>query len=603
MKSFADISLRWQMLLAPLLLILAVLAIEAVNYRQQTAVDSATTRLFDDTVRRLTALDEADAFALEINGRMFRAMTLVQNGAPPKMVRTLVDSLPGDLDKLGAELAAVARRAGDSGHGAEAGKLAELAGKYRKSGGEFCKILFVDPSVAVDYATSAGVFFQDLHATLRTLSKSYDEASAAEFAGMKAGAASAMRLSAIGGLLAVVGGLAASLWLARSLTAPLVDLTRVVAALARADWSVTVPYASRGDEVGRMARAVNVFRDNGLENERLKRIEEEGRRRAAAQQTAELERDRTEQARIAREAERAKVVSGITERFDAAAHEVLGSFATAFANLQETAATMGSAAGATRVSADGVSQAAVEASNNVQTIAASIEELGESIAEISEQVSASSAMAAAATRDADKLNDTLQSVNAAAKEIGSVLDFIKSVASRTSLLALNATIEAARAGHAGRGFAVVANEVKALATQTKQATDGVTSKVERIQTLSGDAAVGVTAIAGTIHSLNTSSASIAGAVASQSAAMRDISQSVQAAADFTRRVSDQIKGVQGTATETEQAADGVLHASADLARQTDLLEAEVSGFLDKVHPKAGASRALDTAVHDRRAAV
>jgi methyl-accepting chemotaxis protein len=603
MKSFADISLRWQVLLAPLLLILAILVIEAVNYRQQTGVDAATTRLFNDTVRRLTALDEADAFALDINGRMFRAMTLVQNGAPAKMVRSLVDSLPGDLDKLGDELSAVATRAGESGHAAEAMKLTELAGKYRKSGGEFSKVLFVDPSVAVDYATSAGAFFQDLHGILRTLSKSYDEASAAEFAGMKAGAASAMHLSAIGCLLAVVGGLAASLWLARSLTAPLVELTRIVVALSHADWSVTVPYASRGDEVGRMARAVNVFRDNGVENERLKRIEEEGRHRAVVQQAAELERDRAEQARLAREADRARAVSDMTERFDATAHEVLGTFAHAFETLQETATTMGSAADATRTRADGVSQSAVEASNNVQTIAASIEELGESIAEISEQVSASSTMAAVATRDADKLNNTLQSVNSAAKEIGSVLDFIKSVASRTSLLALNATIEAARAGHAGRGFAVVANEVKALAIQTKQATDGVTSKVERIQTLSGDAAGAVTSIAETIHSLNTSSASISSAVASQSAAMRDISRSVQSAADFTRRVSDQIKEVQGTANETEQAADGVLHASADLAKQTELLEAEVSGFLNAVHPKAAAKHAELTESDRRRVAV
>ncbi|MEA3196529.1 MAG: methyl-accepting chemotaxis protein [Gammaproteobacteria bacterium] len=601
MKSIGDISLRWQMLLAPLLLILAILVIEAVNYRQQTRVDTATTRLFNETVRRLTALDEADAFALDINGRMFRAMTLVQNGAPPKIVRSLVDSLPIDLDKLGDELAAVAQRAGESGHSAEAAKLTDLAAKYRKSGSEFSKVLFVDPSVAVDYATSAGVFFQDLHGILKTLSKSYDEASAAEFAGMKAGAAGAMRLSAVGCLLAVVGGLAVSLWLARSLTAPLVELTRVVVALARADWSVTVPYASRGDEVGRMARAVNVFRDNGVENERLKRIEEEGRRRAVAQQAAELERDRAEQARMARETERARALSDTTERFDATAHKVLGSFANAFATLQATAATMGSSADAMRTRADGVSQAAVEASNNMQTIAASIEELGESIAEISEQVSASSTMAAAATRDADKLNITLQSVNSAAIEIGSVLDFIKSVASRTSLLALNATIEAARAGPAGRGFAVVANEVKALATQTKQATDGVTSKVERIQTLSGDAAGAVTSIAETIRSLNSSSASISSAVSSQTAATRDISKTVQSAADFTRRVSDQIQEVQGTAAETEQAADGVLHASADLAHKTELLEAEVSGFLNAVHPKAVVQE-TELMIGDRRAA-
>src|SRR5258708_21101062 len=101
MKSFADISLRWQVLLAPLLLILAILAIEAVNYRQQTGVDAATTRLFNETGHRLTTLNEADAFALDLNGRSFRAMTRVQTGAPPKILRTIVASLPGDPHKLG----------------------------------------------------------------------------------------------------------------------------------------------------------------------------------------------------------------------------------------------------------------------------------------------------------------------------------------------------------------------------------------------------------------------------------------------------------------------------------------------------------------------
>src|SRR5450631_1904490 len=127
MKSIGDISLRWQVLLAPLLLILTILVIEAVNYRQQTSVDAATTRLFNETVHRLTALDEADAFALDINGRMFRAMTLVQNGAPAKIVRTIVDSLPSDLDKLGAELSEVTQRGRESGHAPEATRLAELA--------------------------------------------------------------------------------------------------------------------------------------------------------------------------------------------------------------------------------------------------------------------------------------------------------------------------------------------------------------------------------------------------------------------------------------------------------------------------------------------
>jgi methyl-accepting chemotaxis protein len=600
MKTIGNLSLRWQILLTPLLLILAIFVIEAVTYRQQIAVDAATTRLFNETVHRLTELNEADLYALDINGRMFHAMTLVQNGASQETVRGMVDSLPDDLDQLGEKLSAVARRATESGHASEAAKLGELGFKYRKAGTEFSKVLFADPSIAVDYATSAGAFFQELHGTLYGLSTSYDAASAGEFSSMKLSAASAMRRTALGGLLAVVGGLAVSLWLARSLTAPLVELTRVVAALARADWSVSVPYASRGDEVGRMARAVNVFRDNGVENERLKRIEEEARQRAFAREAADLERDKAEQARLARDAERTRSLTEMTERFNATAHTVLGSFAKAFANLQETAATMGEAAEATSTQADGVADSALKASKNVQSIAASFEELGKSITQIAEQVSVSSTMAATATRDVDKLDNTLQSVNAASLEIGSVLDFIKSVASRTSLLALNANIEAARAGPAGRGFAVVANEVKALATQTKEATEGVASKVGRIQTLSRDAAGAVTSIAATIHSINTGSASISSAVAGQSAAMRDIGATVQSTADFTRRVSDQIEEVKDAARETGQAAEGVLHASADLAQQTDSLEAEVSGFLNLVRPKRATDR-IESDVNQRMA--
>ena len=456
----------------------------------------------------------------------------------------------------------------------------------------------MDSSVAGDFATSGGAFFQDLQAIFKGLSLSYNEASAAEFAAMESGAVTARHQMLLGGLLAVVGGLAASLWLARSLTAPLVELTRVVGALARSDWSVRVPYAGRGDEVGLMARAVNVFRDHGVENERLKHLEEEAQQRAVAQRTEETERNRVERMRAEQEAERAKALTAMTQRFDENAHTVIRTFGESFASLQDTAGTMGSAAETTRDRADRVSSAAVEASNNVQSIATSITQLGQSINEISTQVGGCSTMAEATTRDAEKLSTTLQSVNGAAQEIGSVLDFIKSVASRTNLLALNATIEAARAGAAGRGFAVVANEVKALATQTREATEGVASKVERIQTLSGDAAGDVTSIVETIRALHHGSASIAAAVGDQNAAMRDITNTVRSAAEFTRDVSDQIQEVKKIATETGEAANGVLHASAELAQRTDMLEKEVSGFLDAVRPNAH-SRQSDREVGNR----
>ena len=428
---------------------------------------------------------------------------------------------------------------------------------------------------------------QDLHGILKTLSKSYEEASATEFASMKAGAVSGMRLSAVGGLLAVVGGLAVSLWLARSLTAPLLELTRVVAALARADWSIAVPYAARGDEVGRMARAVNVFRDNGIENERLKHIEEESRRQSVEQHAAQLERDRAEQARMARDTERAKVLTDTTERFDTTAHDVLGKFARLVpctaGNRDHHGFSRGCHAALARIRSR-------KRPWRPRIMCRPSPPPSRSWANRSRRFPNKSARPQPwpRRRPAMPTSSIKPCSPSTPRQSRSARCWTSSNPWRAgpACLALNATIEAARAGTAGRGFAVVANEVKALATQTKQATDGVTSKVERIQTLSSGAASAVTSIAETIHSLSRSSASITSAVAESERRHARHRQPVQSAADFTRRVSEQIMEVKGTAAETGQAAEGVLHASADLAKQTALLQTEVSGFLDAVQPKA-----------------
>jgi methyl-accepting chemotaxis protein len=583
-----NVSLRWQVMLVPALLIAAIVVIATMNVREQTRSNAAASRLFGESIARAASLAGTAELALDLNGRMFRATTLAQSGAPAAILRSVAGTLPADLDTLGQRLTEVEETARRDGHLAQAAHLHELSAKYRKAGADFAKFLFVDQSMAADFATAAGAFFQDLHTDLKSLSATYDAAAKAEFAALRKSSADALRLTVLAGLLAVAGGIALSLWLSHTIAAPLVELTGVVGVLARSDWTVHVPYATRGDEVGAVARAVNVFRDNGLENERLMRVADERQRDNEAHRRAEAARERAEQDRLAQEAERAQHFAVLAARFDSVAHEVLENFANAFSALQATAGAMGSAADATKDRAENVSAAAVEASGNVRTIAAAIEQLGAAIDQIARQVASSSELATIATAEADRLQVTLEDMNAAAREISSVLDFIKSVASRTKLLALNATIEAARAGAAGRGFAVVAAEVKALAIQTTEATEGINRKVERLQSLSVGAASAVGDIGGRIRELSSGSMMIAAAVTGQNEAMREMAATVQSAAEFTDRVSNQIRDVKVTADETEQAAGSVLQASEDLAFQTDRLESEVSGFLETVRVKSAA---------------
>jgi methyl-accepting chemotaxis protein len=588
LKAIGNFPLRWQMLLAPALLVLAILVIEGVNYRQQAQNLAVSERLYGESVRRARDLAEVETFALDINGRMFRAMTLAQSGAPEKILHGVADTMPADIDTLGARLAETASVAEGAGHGTEAARIRELTTKYQKAGASFAKFLFIDPTVGVSFATTAGNSFQELDTLLRSLASAYGKAASTDYEAARAAGATALRVELLMGFIAVIAGIAMSLWLSRTISAPLGELSEVAGALAHADWRAQVPHVERRDEVGAVARSVAVFRENGIENERLKRLEEEARREAQRQRETEAERHLSEQRRMQRDAEHAVRLAEMTQRFDSTAHDVLARFADAFGSLQDTAGAMSAAADATKDRVEDVSQAAVEASGNVQTIAASIEEMRGSIDQIARQVSSSSTLAGAVTRNAEQLSETLQAMSGAATEIGSVLDFIKSVASRTSLLALNATIEAARAGVAGRGFAVVAAEVKALATQTTEATDGVSRKVERIQTLSGETVAAVGAITSAIQEFSAGSSAISDAVSQQNASMQEIAATVESAATFTRQVSDQVQMVKGTAGDTELAAAKVLEASAELAHQSQVLEGEVSGFLEAMRPRAAA---------------
>jgi len=359
-------------------------------------------------------------------------------------------------------------------------------------------------------------------------------------------------------IAAVLLSIGAVLWLDTDLAKQIALLSRLMRQLADRNYKFDLPGRTRTDEVGDMARAIEVFRDSMQHGDAL----------AAA-----------EGVESAAKAARASRIDALVQGFDRDATEALRAVATASGGLQHTAEGLARTAETGARDATTVAGASEQAAANVQTVAAAAEELGVSINEIGRQVQASSTIAAKAVAEATRTNETVRTLTDTAERIGAVVALINDIASQTNLLALNATIEAARAGEAGKGFAVVASEVKALASQTGQATSEIRQQIEAMQTATADAAAAITTIGKTIEDIDQITGAIAAAVEEQGAATREIARNVQQAAAGTTEVSAGMSGVSHVASETGTAAADVLSAAAGLARHAADLRTKVDTFL------------------------
>jgi methyl-accepting chemotaxis protein len=368
-------------------------------------------------------------------------------------------------------------------------------------------------------------------------------------------------IQAIVASLAVALGLVFAAAIGRGIVRPVRAMTRAMAALAAGEMEVTIPARDNRDEIGEMAAAVQVFRDNKRAADQLAR-EQEAQRAARERRVARLDE--------------------LTRGFEARAAHLVGQVASASTELQATAQAMNGTAAQTTERSATVAAAAEEASANVQTVAASAEQLAASISEIARQVEQSSAVAERASVDAQRTNAVVRDLADGAQRIGDVIELINAIAGQTNLLALNATIEAARAGDAGKGFAVVASEVKSLATQTGKATGDIGQQIVQIQAATRQAVASIEAIGATIGEMSNISAAIAAAVEEQSKATQEIARSVQQAAAGTRNVTSNIGGVRAGAGETSASAAKLLGASDGLSRQAEQLSGEVGQFVADV---------------------
>ena len=352
-----------------------------------------------------------------------------------------------------------------------------------------------------------------------------------------------------------------ALWLARGITRPVGRLNDVMGEMAGGHTAVHVPYTRRNDEVGRIAKAVEVFRQSLIERDALKREESE----------------------IAEERHaRAAKIETIIHAFREEASQIVGFVRSTAQDMTSAATNLTRTAQTTEASMREAESLSISDAEHVAAVAQATAELSQTVGDVGRQIAEAERITATGSAHGREARDGVAALADTAEKIGTVVDLIRAIADQTNLLALNATIEAARAGEAGRGFAVVASEVKQLATQTTKATEDIGQSVSAIQAATRDAVRQIGSVTQSLEAIESSSSTIAQAVEEQTASTAQISDRSKDVAHDTELLSSAISRVAGAVEETSRVADVVSGVAVELSEAAGELDGRIRRFLDEV---------------------
>jgi methyl-accepting chemotaxis protein len=557
-----NLGLSWKVLLAPAFLILVLIGVGAYALlalrSNQTAVDA----LVSGPMRQSELANDLTTTAWISHAKLYRLAATASNETDGKKVAAFAKEASAAVAKISDAVKAVEAAQGEvKSEGLEKLKVA-VAG-YLKQSKNAIEMADGDAGSALMFIKGAERNFTDIEKLTDDLITRSADSKDREIA--RAGMRLEQQQLTLTCVLLVVAfaGIVVSFLIGRSISRPVLAMSKALRELALGNFDVQLPGLSRGDEVGQMAHAIQEFKVQAIAK--------------AERETSEREEKNRELA-VARRVE----LHSLAENFETAVGNIIEKVGTASSELESSAVILTKSSAATQQLSTVVAAASEETSANVQSVAAATEQMAGSIGEIGRQVTESNRIANEAVNQAEKTDARIAELSLAAGRIGDVTQLITTIAEQTNLLALNATIEAARAGEAGRGFAVVAQEVKALAAQTAKATSEISTQIAGMQTATQDSVLAIKEISGTIGRVSEIAAAIAAAIEEQGAATQEIARNVQQAAVGSTQVANNIADVNRGAGDIGSASSQVLSSAQLLSDENKRLKSEVVKFLATV---------------------
>jgi methyl-accepting chemotaxis protein len=561
-STFGNLSIRTKIFLVALGTIVCMVLLGLYGSVLLRGNISAVSTLKNGALAQATSVGAFRKDLLSSLVDLYRVISVATNETDHKKLADLIDAEDKSLTVLQTDFAH-AKEQMKAAHipSEEVDALDQSCEAYLRSVNLVLRMADSNTADASNRLLGAHHEFADAFGQLQQISSRIEKSRDDGLADMTTSMEDGVSVFAVSILCASALAVAVSLLISGLISRPIVALSDGIARIARKDYDVEIPALEEAGEIGQMAKAVGVLRDQSRKADQL----------AIEQRLVAEEKIR-----------RSDALMRPLKSFDQSITQIIDRTSNAANQLQSISAQMLAAAEKGHVQASEVADSADEVQTGISQVAGSVEQLSTSSQEISQQVTIASNTTQTAVGQSTTARQTVQNLAESAARIGEVVGLINSIANQTNLLALNATIEAARAGEAGKGFAIVALEVKALANQTSKATDEISVHISNIQQATRQTVSAIEGISGVISGISQSALHITAAIEEQGAATREISSTVRQVASAIRNMAQNIEGVRSMSSETRAMAGSVKEATSNMSGQSVVLRSDVETFLASV---------------------